>query len=139
MPENKTLERKIALRIARRKSPVILRKDFADLGGYDQVGRALRALASKGMIVKIGYGLYARTKPSYFTPGQTVLEKNLPEIAREALRRLGVKPLPSTLEKDYNAGRTTQVPSGRLIGVKGRISRKIGYNRVYVSYERLTG
>ena len=32
-------------------------------------------------------------------------------------------------------GKTTQVPTGPVIAVKGRISRKIGYGGTYVSYE----
>ena len=137
MPKGNTLERKISLRIFRKKSAVILRKDFDDLGGYDQVGRALRILAAKGKIMRIGYGLYVRAISSSFS-GQLVPEKSLPSLAKEALQRLGVETAPSSLEKEYNAGRTTQVPTGRMIAVKGRVSRKIGYNGAYVSFERIT-
>ena len=49
------------------KSNVSLRGDFIDLGGYDQVGRALRQLAQKGKILKIGYGLYAKARVSPLT------------------------------------------------------------------------
>ncbi len=137
MPKYNTLERKIATRISRQKSAVVMREDFDDLGGYDQVGRTLRQLAAKGVIVKIGYGLYARAKPSYFS-GKLIPEKPMPEIAREALGRLGVEIFPSTLERAYIEKRTNQVLTGRVIGVKDRISRKIGYNGTYVSYERLS-
>ncbi|MBP6825967.1 MAG: hypothetical protein KA165_05310 [Saprospiraceae bacterium] len=138
MLNNNTLERKIAVRISRKKSTVILRKDFDDLGGYDQVGRALRTLAAKGKIMKIGYGLYARTTLSSLS-GKPVPEKPLPSLAKEALQRLGVETAPSTLEKAYNADKSTQVPTGRMIAVKGRVSRKIGYGGAYISYERIAG
>jgi len=137
MKNNNTLERRIVARISRKKSAVILREDFKDLGGYDQVGRVLRMLASKGKILRIGYGLYARASISKIS-GQLVPEKPLPSLAREALQRLGVETAPSSLEKEYNAGKTTQVPTGRMIAVKGRISRKIGYNGAYVNFERIT-
>jgi hypothetical protein len=137
MKKNRTLEAKIRLRISRMKSGIILRKDFEDLGEYDQIGRALRILASKGKIVKIGYGLYARATQSLLS-GQPIPEKPLPGLAKEALERLGVETAPSSLEKEYNAGRTSQVPTGRLIAVKGRVSRKIGYKGAYISYERIT-
>jgi hypothetical protein len=39
------------------------------------------------------------------------------------------------MDRDYNAGRTTQVPTGRLIAIKGRVSRKIGYNGSYINFE----
>jgi hypothetical protein len=134
MSNKKSLEAKIAKRIARKKSVVLLRKDFKDLGGYDQVGRALRNLTRKGTIMNIGYGLYARARISPLT-GQLVPEKNLPQLAKEALRRLGVRTVPSSMDRDYNAGRTTQVPTGRLIAIKGRVSRKIGYHGTYINFE----
>lgn len=131
-----TLENKVVARISRKKSAVIMRADFEDLGGYDQIGRVLRTLVVKGKIVKIGYGLYAKTIVSVVS-GKRVPLKPLPSLAKEALERLGVETGRSSLEKEYNAGRTTQVPTGRVIAVKGRISRKIGYNGTFVSYEHL--
>jgi hypothetical protein len=138
MPKPQMLEKKIRLRISRKKSiTVFLREDFADLGGYDQVGRVLRGLAAKGEVVRIGYGLYAKATQSSLT-GRVVPQKPLPSLAREALARLGKEVAPSALEKEYNAGKTTQVPTGRRIAVKGRVSRKIGYNGNYVTYEPIT-
>ncbi|MEW6737361.1 MAG: DUF6088 family protein [Acidobacteriota bacterium] len=128
---------KITSRIARKNCVVFVREDFEDLGGYDQVGRVLRELVRAGKIVKIGYGLYAKARKSTLT-GKTVPVAPLPALAKEALERLGVKIAPSSLEKEYNTGKTTQVPTGRLIAVKGRVSRKIGYGGAYVSYERAT-
>ena len=129
-----TLAYKIAARIRRKNSLVFVREDFADLSGYDQVGRILRELARKGELIKIGYGLYAKAKKSPLT-GQVVPVAPLPTLAKEALERLGVETAPSRLEQEFNAGRTTQVPTGRLIAVKGRIRRKIGYGGAYVNFE----
>lgn len=129
-----SLSYKISARITRKNFNVFVREDFEDLGGYDQIGRVLRELAREGKLIKLGYGLYAKTKQSILT-GEIILVKNLPELAREAVERLGLEVVPSYWEREYNAGHTTQVPTGRRIAVKGRISRKIGYNGVYVSYE----
>lgn len=129
-----TLIYKVSARIARKNSAVFVREDFEDIGGYDQIGRILRQLAANGKLIKIGYGLYAKAKRSSLT-GDIVPIAPLPVLAKEALERLGVQIAPSRLEQDYNAGRTTQIPTGRMIAVKGRISRKIGYNGAYVSYE----
>lgn len=134
----KTLENRIAYRMVRSKLNVFVREDFEGLAGYDQVGRALRQLAREGKILKIGYGLYAKARPSSLT-GELVPVLPLPALAKEAIARLGLETYPSRLEQEYNAGRTTQVPTGRLIAVKGRISRRIGYNGAYVSYERASG
>lgn len=116
------------------KWTVVLREDFDDLGGYDQVGRALRKLVSKEIIMKIGYGLYAKAEKSPFT-GNLLPQLSLPQLAKQALARLKIETAPSQLEKDYNAGKSTQVPTGRRIAVKGRVSRRIGYDGTYVSYE----
>jgi hypothetical protein len=129
-----TLSYKISARIARRKDIVFLREDFADLGGYDQVGRILRNLVHTGKIIKIGYGLYAKAKKSSIT-GEVIPVAPLPTLAKAALKRLGIEVVPSALEKDYRAGKTTQVPTGRMIAIKGRLKRKIGYGGAYVSYE----
>jgi hypothetical protein len=57
MNKYETLGYKISARIARKKDIVFLREDFADLGGYDQVGRILKNLVRDGKIIKIGYGV----------------------------------------------------------------------------------
>ena len=56
---------------------------------------------------------------------------------RQALQKIGVKTLATAAERAYNAGISTQVPTGRVVGVAGRVSRKIGYNGVNLSYERV--
>jgi hypothetical protein len=132
-----TLGYKISARIARKNDIVFVREDFADLGGYDQIGRVLKGLISAGKIIKIGYGLYAKAKKSSIT-GEIIPVAPLPALAKCALKRLGVEIEPSTLDRDYEAGKTTQVPTGRLIAVKGRVNRKIGYGGAYVSYEPAT-
>src|SRR6516225_6931134 len=113
-----TLEARLIKRVDRKRGDVFVRADFEDLGGYDQVGRALRQLVRDRRLVKIGQGLYARARPS-MTSGEPVPVGGLGTL-KEALRRVGVETLPSRLERDYNAGRTTQVPTGRVIGVTRR-------------------
>ena len=134
MNKYETLNYKISARIVRKKEIIFLREDFADLGGYDQVGRILRNLVRDGKIIKIGYGLYAKAKRSSIT-GEVIPVASLPTLAKAALERLGVEVAPPVLERDYNAGRTMQVPTGRMIAIKGRVNRKIGYGGAYVSYE----
>ena len=68
--------------------------------------------------------------------GNIVPIEPLPVLAYKALERLAVGPGPSRAAKDYEEGRSTQVPTGRLISVNKRIRRKIGYNNMVVSYER---
>jgi Family of unknown function (DUF6088) len=129
-----TLETRLLKRIDRKRGDVFLRADFGDLGGYDQVGRALRQLVREGRLVRVGQGLYARARPS-MTSGEAVPVGGLTAL-KEALRRVGVETLPSRLEQAYNAGRTTQVPTGRVVGVTRRVRRKIGYGGFSLSFER---
>jgi hypothetical protein len=129
-----TLETQLLKRIDRKRGDVFLRADFSDLGGYDQVGRALRQLVRRGRLMKIGFGLYSRTIKSPFDD-RPIPPQGLSTL-REALERVGIETLPSRSVQDYNAGRTTQVPTGRVVGVLRRVRRQIGYNGITLSYER---
>ena len=129
-----TLESRLLKRIARKRGDVFLRADFDDLGGYDQVGRGLRRLVSQGELMRIGFGLYARAVQSPFSDSP-VPPKGLATLT-EALKRLAIKTAPSRLEQDYNAGRTTQVPTGRVVAVARRVRRKLGYNGFFLSFDR---
>lgn len=134
MRVGQTLEQKITERLIQREDDVFMRKDFQDLGSYSQVGRVLRHLVTQGKLVKIGYGLYARGTSSPLS-GQPIPKKPLPELAVKVLERFNIEVEPSSFARAYNEGRTTQVPTGRVIGVKKPISRKIGYNGKYVTFE----
>lgn len=135
MEYRKTIEGKIESRITKKAATVFLREDFLDLAGYDQVGRSLQSLTRKGKLIKIGYGLYAKAKISSLT-GRYVPIEPLPVLARKALTRLGVIVTPSQAERDYTQGYSTQVPTGRLLGINKRVSRKISYNDATIHYER---
>lgn len=137
MPVKDTLEGKITYRVKRSKTPVFVRDDFRDIGGYDQVGRILRGLVKKGLLISLGYGTYARSRTSSVN-GAIIPERPLPELAKDLLKKLGVKTVQTSAEKAYNSGLSTQVPTGRVIGVKGRISRRIGYNGRYISFENVS-
>ncbi|MGE3476795.1 MAG: type IV toxin-antitoxin system AbiEi family antitoxin domain-containing protein [Rhodospirillaceae bacterium] len=125
----------IAKRIARKRGDVFLRADFDDLGGYDQIGRSLRYLVKTGKLVKIGQGLYARATTSPFDE-RPIPVKGVSELMKEALGRVGVETMPTRMQRDYNAGRTTQVPTGRVIGVNKRVRRTIGYDGWTAKFER---
>ena len=131
-----TLETRLLKSIDRKDGNVFLRADFADLGGYDQVGRTLRDLVRKGRLVRVGQGLYARAAPALSDGRPIPATGGFRAMAQEALGRLGVETMPTRLEQDYNAGRTTQVPSGRMVAVGKRVRRKIGYDGIYLRFER---
>lgn len=128
------LWKRLSKRIDRKRGDVFLRSDFDDLGGYDQVGRALGKLVREGRLMKIGQGVYSRAVQSPL--GDTVVPPKGIATLTEALDRLGIETAPSRLEQDYNTGRTTQVPTGRVVGVRRRVRRKLGYNGFALSFER---
>lgn len=130
-----TLEDRVLKRIARKRGDVFLRGDFRDLGGYDQVGRTLRELVKKGRLLRMGQGIYTRAAPSPFD-GKPAPVRGIKQLTAEALKRIGITARPSRLEQDYNAGRTTQVPSGRTIGVDRPVRRRIEFGGVPIRFER---
>lgn len=123
-----TLKSKIKYRLSRSKDTVFTPKDFFDLSDRDQVGRVLRQLMREGQLIRFGYGLYAKASKSPYS-GNIVPDKSLPSLAREALtNKLGAKIEASDATQRYNRGDSTQVPTGRVIPVKKRVTRKMAYN-----------
>ena len=138
MPRQKTLREKIENRMARRASEdVFLTREFADLGGEDQVLRALRGLMKDGRLVRLGYGVYGRAIKSRLS-GKPVLRSSNGFIsaARQALDKLGVEWEPTKSERAYNEGRSTQVPVNPVVRVKGRFSRQLRYGNSELVLER---
>ena len=121
------------------KYNALFRKDFKDLGGtYIQVGTVLKELCQEQKLRRIGHGIYGKTKICTVEPfvGKVILTKGLTEIAPEALTRLGYQLSTPQSVLDYNAGISTQVPTGRRLRIQGKkTKRKIGYNNMYVNYE----
>src|SRR5271169_2199590 len=111
MRRPKTLRERIEARIARKRDEdVFLPREFADLGGEDQVLRALRSLTREGRLVRLGYGVYARAIASRLSGEPLLYARNgLGGAARQALDKLGVKWEPTEAER-ANDGRSTQIP-----------------------------
>ena len=138
MKTAETLLEKIKLRVKKRKDRTFVLNDFRDFierYDYDQVLRALRILVKEKILIKIGRGIYAKTK--VFSNGTVTLCSDLSELAEEALKKLGVKTSKSKYWNDYNTGRTTQVPTGRVIAVNKRVRRKINYNGYEIEFENM--
>lgn len=116
---------------------VFLRADFDQLGGYDQVGRALRELVADGKLLKIGYGLYAKARTSSIT-GKPMLASvgGFKAVSEQALKRLGVDWQPSDELLRYNKGKTTQVPVNTKVIVNKRFNRKISLRNMQLQVEQ---
>jgi hypothetical protein len=133
-----TLQERIATRIARkRREDVFLPREFADLGGEDQVLRALRRLVRDGVLVRLGYGVYGRATVSQLSGKPILYSPNgFAGAARQALNKLGVEWEPTEAERAYNEGRSTQVPVNPAVRVKGRFSRQLRYEDTELVLER---
>src|SRR5712691_6801746 len=117
MRQRKTLRERIEARIARKKQDdVFLPREFADLGGEDQVLRVLRGLVRDGCLVRLGYGVYGRAITSRLS-GEPILysPNGFIGAARQALTKLGVPRKPTEAERAYNEGRSTQIPVNPVV------------------------
>lgn len=121
--------------IKQRKSNVILRAELARKGSASQVTEALKALQDQGVVVRIGTGVYAKTRRSSVT-GALIPAGSLESLASETLKKLGVTVRAGSAAAAYNAGSTTQLP-GAFVANTGRrrISRKIEVGGRQVVYE----
>ncbi|HVB57399.1 MAG TPA: hypothetical protein VNE63_13380 [Candidatus Acidoferrales bacterium] len=123
----KTLRERVECRIARKRSQdVFFPGEFGDLAGEDQVLRALRILVRDKRLVRLGYGVYCRAVVSRLS-GAPILycRDGFSGAARQVLTKLGVDWEPTEAERDYNAGRSTQIPLNPVVRVKGRFSRRL--------------
>src|SRR6202158_3131404 len=138
MRRQKTLRERIETRIARKRgADVCMPREFADLGGEDQVLRVLRTLTREGRLVRLGYGVYGRAITSKLSGKPILYSPNgFAGAARQALNKLGVKWEPTEAERAYNEGRSHQVPVNPAVRVKGRFSRRLRDRSVELVLER---
>lgn len=120
------LEDRVAKAIEQSKGVVILRSEFNELGASEsQLSRVLNKLIARGIIQRVSRGAFVKTKLNQFT-GTFTPAASLEVVAKELFDKLNIEIAPPPAVLDYNAGRTTQVPAGGTVTVKGRrISRKI--------------
>lgn len=130
-----TVKERIAASLRASKDGVFLRNEFDRFGDYRQVSRAVKDLAVDGVIVRVGYGVYARGRKSSLS-ARTVPESTLVSIGLEAMRKLGVKADVGKEARALRDGLSTQVPMLPIISIgKSRVRRKIGFGKRTVVYE----
>lgn len=121
--------------IATRRSPVILRSELNGLASYSQVTRSLVQLVNDGTVVRVGNGIYAKTRISSLS-GKRVVAGTLETITLEALKKMGVEVSPSKLTHEYNSGKSTQLPVQFVLNTGNRrISRKISVGGRTLMYD----
>lgn len=132
-----TLRERVETRIAERRDDVVLPREFRDLGGEDQVLRALRTLVRDGKLVRLGYGVYGRAEVSRLS-GRPMLAARggFIDAVRQALDKLGVPWEATEFQRAYNEGRSTQVPVNPALKIKGRFARRLKYQDAELRLER---
>jgi hypothetical protein len=130
-----SLEYKALTRLKAIRGSVVLRQDFNDLGSYRQISRALNKLITEKKLVKIGTGIYAKAYLSKYS-NIPLVKNGVDSTLRKALKRLGVAYEPGSAEKEYNAGKTTQVPVRNIVKLKSRCRRRIGYKNSELIFEK---
>ena len=113
---------------------VILRMDVAALGGHSQVSVALDELMRKGVIVRMGIGIYAKASRNPDTGAVTPVA-DLETLAVEVFQRLGVS---ASVQLGSSVSGRSVASKDAKICVKGsrRIRRKLslgGRSVVYVN------
>lgn len=130
------LEQRILMSVSKRPGKVVLRQDVARLGSPSGVSLAIKSLVARGKLVRLGAGVYAKTRISSIS-GRPVADGRLEDLSAEALQRLGVEFDVSSALKEYNAGLTTQIPAQITFNTgRRRISRKMSLGVKSVQYEK---
>ncbi|EKO3438044.1 S-adenosylhomocysteine hydrolase [Vibrio fluvialis] len=124
-----TIAERVEMRIKRSKRDVYMRVDFSDLGSYSQVGKALRLMCAKEILIKIGYGVYAKARRNRIN-NRLMLAAcgGSDSVLIEILDRLKIPYEFYGLTASYIEGSTTQIPASLEIKIKKRFSRKLLIN-----------
>lgn len=112
--------------VERLSGDVVLRADVANIADSRQVSRALNRLVKDGYLVKLGYGVYAKLARSNIAQ-TTYLRSGVLATMRSALNRLNVRWELSQEEKDYQSGKSTQIPANPATILKDRFRRQLCY------------
>lgn len=87
-----------------------------------RLNRALNTFIEEGFLIKISHGLYAKAELMTFPNGNTkpVLQSSFEKVAIEALNKLDIKWEFGRAIQEYNAGKTTQIPTTLTVRLKSR-------------------
>lgn len=129
-----TFRVKVFERIQEMDAEIILFSDLQDLGSRRQINRALCVLIEEDKLVRIGLGIYSKAEQSEYLD-YPIIRAGFDNACIEALERLGIEWDYSQPIKDYNKGRSQQVPANLEVRLKSRCRRKFNYGNRTLLFE----
>lgn len=118
-----------------RTESVFLRSEFESFGSPSRVTRAIQDLISEGKIVRIGSGVYCVTNKVIGTDSP-ILDLPLEDATEKAMVKLGIQFQPSKAIRDFNEGKTNQVPMRIAYEAKNRrVARKFSLRQKEIFVE----
>ncbi|MFZ6759129.1 hypothetical protein ACO0K9_18135 [Undibacterium sp. Ji50W] len=84
----KLLER-VQTSIDHSSSPIVLRSELSSLGSASQLSKSLKTLISNGHLIRIGSGMYAKSRQD--SQGIPQLLDTIEKIVEAAFKKLGIK------------------------------------------------
>lgn len=131
-----TIKDRISATILSSRSKVFIRQEFDNFGDYRQVSRAIKELSNSGVLMRVGYGVYAKARISSLS-GRPVPEESLINIGLEVMRKLGVKADVGKEARALRDGLSTQMPMAPIISIgRSRVRRVIAIGSRKVVYEK---
>ena len=122
--------------LGNRKGEVLLRRDLAGWASPSQLTRTLQAMLNRGVIVRLGYGVYAKAKPSLLS-GRPVPRQPLEVLASETFQRLAIPAAPGGALQAYAQGSSPQIPMQAVFRTGNvRCNRRLGVGSRTIRYER---
>lgn len=98
---------------------VILRADIRHLGEARQISRAFNTLIEDGRLIRLGYGVYVKAEWSEYIDAP-LITVGFTNACIEALNCLNINWEPGQAIRDYNEGKTQQVPARFAIRLNSR-------------------
>jgi len=122
--------------IGKREGEILLRRDFEGWASSSQVTRTLQSLLSRGVILRLGYGVYTKARPSALS-GRPVPRQPLEVLAAETFQRLNLPVSPGTSLQAYAQGTSPQIPMQAVFRMgQSRCNRRLGVGDRTIRYER---
>jgi hypothetical protein len=116
------------------RGKVLFPSDFAELGSEDAIHQALSRLTKKGILLRLGKGVYLYPRVD---PELGILVPSVEEIAAAIAKRDKVKIMPSGVYALHKLGLTTQVPTKAVYLTDGT-PREIRVGKRTIAFKKTT-